>query len=507
MRIFSVQFVSLIGCLNLVRCANNDIVVDLTGLPREAAKLEIRTRFEGKEPKISIVEPATPQFVMSPQEGSDGHLDVEVTAFGKTECTVSKGRAELVWTRGKMRPTHVQLEQKSSEFCPLKITFSGEGRVYSSPLGVDCTTSCGPVMVPAGQPIQLSVNPFPKDYLVDFSGACSSKHTETEHRCTFLPVAASEVVVDVYPKVCPQGDLVRCFAEATGVPTKAKDKAIYSVWSDSLNRAWMASETGSVLQPQSSGGWALQTISQSVEQSKKVNSSPLHSIWGADEKNVWVAGDHGFLAKWDGSAWQPVGNVATVEQDLRAVFGSDANNVWIAGTKAALVAWDGRIWSPQNIPIAETELRAGWTSSPSRVWVVGFGGVVAHKVNGEFFAEKVNDGIDFECIWGDTSGRVWAVGNRNQNVATQGYMGVVYAYDGTAWTMVFQSATTRFHAIWGLSAKDLWVAGDGGKVFRFDGAWRGHSLPASDLLAAFGTGSGNVWSVSSTGQVFHYMPR
>lgn len=104
-------------------------------------------------------------------------------------------------------------------------------------------------------------------------------------------------------------------------------------------------------------------------------------------------------------------------------------------------------------------------------------------------------------VGGSAANAVWAVGGTN--FGTDGTAGVIVRWDGTSWSLVWDSSTAqtgrigRLWDVWSSGPDDAWAVGDGGLVVHWDGAvW---SLVASGTTTTFqgvwGSGADDVWAV------------
>ena len=64
----------------------------------------------------------------------------------------------------------------------------------------------------------------------------------------------------------------------------------------------------------------------------------------------------------------------------------------------------------------------------------------------------------------------------------------------------------RLRAVWGTSSNDVFIAGDGGTILRYDGVrWSAQSVPTSrDLRAIWGRGPTEIYAAGDSGTVLRY---
>lgn len=96
----------------------------------------------------------------------------------------------------------------------------------------------------------------------------------------------------------------------------------------------------------------------------------LRHIWGPEWIDLWAAGDHGTLLRFDGTRWrrQPVPATTT----LRGVWGRSSRDVWVVGDSGTLLHWDGREWERPTSPTSE-DLRAV-REIAGHLYLIGSGG-------------------------------------------------------------------------------------------------------------------------------------
>lgn len=144
--------------------------------------------------------------------------------------------------------------------------------------------------------------------------------------------------------------------------------------------------------------------------------SALHSVWGADDKDIWAVGDSGAVYHWQGSEWQRENTQTFGNYELRSVWGFASDNVWIVGTRGAIFQWDGLSWKQKNI--------------------------------------QTNSSLNLNAIWGDAYNNIWAVGEQ----------GAILRYNGMDWTKQSSSNPANLFAVWGVGPDDVWIVGDSGTV-------------------------------------------
>jgi hypothetical protein len=142
--------------------------------------------------------------------------------------------------------------------------------------------------------------------------------------------------------------------------------------------------------------------------------------------------------------------------------------------------------------------RSGWTFIPivpdlERVvlgddvgWALG--GHTLHRLDGTFHAV----GAPGSWQHGDD---LFALRDRAFVIETEAAL--VHAFDGTGW-QAMPSPIPHPRAMWGASAKALWLVGDG--IARYDGAtWRVAKGVSGPFAAVLGRSEGDVWIAGANG--------
>lgn len=97
----------------------------------------------------------------------------------------------------------------------------------------------------------------------------------------------------------------------------------------------------------------------------------LRAAWGYDDQ-LWVVGEKGMCAHYDGASWD-ISDTGTTST-LDAIFGLAPNDVWAVGENGTALHFDGTHWSPVVTGTSGT-LRAVWGSSSGDVWFGGDAGL------------------------------------------------------------------------------------------------------------------------------------
>jgi hypothetical protein len=318
------------------------------------------------------------------------------------------------------------------------------------------------------------------------------------------------------------------------------------VWARARDDAWAVGAAGTILR------WdgAIWTRYQDAFAGTPTTHD-LAAVWGSGPDDVWAAGTGGTVLHFNGNVWTSLGGAVPTTQDLVAIWGDGPENVWVAGASGALVHWNGSGWF--SAPTGTTEALHGlWGSRSGDVWVVGDDSTTVHW-NGAAWATSplpAFSGVAFSAVGGTAPDDVWVAG-------TMGTWGLMYHFDGQAWTACHidlpvavehiwaiargraftvglagildmrvladgsctdwadPTVLTPVHAIWGSAPDDIWAGGDyagtgGGVMQHWDGqTWQGVAIPttqnvqslwgfaADDVRAVLGTDTVLRWDGSS----------
>jgi hypothetical protein len=187
------------------------------------------------------------------------------------------------------------------------------------------------------------------------------------------------------------------------------------------------------------------------------------SAWGAASGDRFFAGGSlggtapGLALHFDGAAWKDLG--APTTSTLWWVFGLDSKQVWFVGENGTILRWDGSAFSTDTSGVTAT--------------IYG--------------------------IWGAAMNDLWAVGG------VPDASSVALHYDGSAWQTVAGLPPNggAYFKVWGSSATDVFVVGQYGKIFHWDGnTWSPQDSglgPNVSLLTVAGRSSSDIYAVGGTG--------
>lgn len=230
-----------------------------------------------------------------------------------------------------------------------------------------------------------------------------------------------------------------------------------------------------------------------------VLSRTLRAVATVGSSEVWMVGDGGLIARWDGSQMQlpMTGTMA----DLYAVW-AQPSYAMAVGTGGVMARWNGSSWTSTTLPAATGRtLRAVFGTSPSSLWIGGDGGTLLfwNGASATSVPSPVGDAI--YGVWGSAPNNVWAVAER----------GRILHFNGAAWSLDTQGSalsSQSLRAISGIRDSQVYAVGDAGVMLHFNGkSWSALDTGTSrSLYALWVDDAGVVQSVAQGGAIFRYLP-
>jgi hypothetical protein len=225
----------------------------------------------------------------------------------------------------------------------------------------------------------------------------------------------------------------------------------------------------------------------------------LHAVSAVSSSEIWLIGDGGLAARWDGSQLQlPITGTSA---DLQAIWARPSAAL-IVGSGGVLARWNGTSVVSAALPAAMGRtLRAVFGVTPLGAWMGGDGGMLLYwnGTSASAAPSPISDTI--YGIWGSAANNLWAVADR----------GRVLHFDGSAWSIDAQASalsTTALRAIAGSSDTQIYAVGDGGVMLRFDGtSWSALDTGTDRSLSALWIdAAGTVVVAGQMGSIFRYLP-
>jgi hypothetical protein len=267
----------------------------------------------------------------------------------------------------------------------------------------------------------------------------------------------------------------------------------------------------------------------------------IHLIRGRSERDVWVVGALGALARFDGTSWVrselPVGPESPLGRPptLRTLWLRDADEVGVAGfdkvysrglAGPADAGVDPDGWTDRGAPTITPKprfnltlqtLMSGW-AAPGSEWfwlatgslnrpLVTPAGLVRLRVadsttfRGDIPVTRVGA---FAAVHGASADDVWAVGMNGASLRltdASGASPTSEAYD--------TQTRNALYGVWAASASDVWAVGFAGTIRHYVGdplRWEVvPEIPADvQLNSVWGSSASDVWAVGNDAVVLHY---
>lgn len=229
-------------------------------------------------------------------------------------------------------------------------------------------------------------------------------------------------------------------------------------------------------------------------------SGNLYGVWGSAPNDVWVIGDHGLTARWNGCYWRRVESGVTVA--LRGILGLASDNIWVVGgdtasdANAMVIHWDGVSWTPQQ-PAKNGAIQGMftgiWGTSSTNMYAIGTGPagpLIAIGAGGTdwttyvdlFLVDKPSV---YNAIHGIDQTHIYIVGKAANNKCTAGYSppctGQVTTYYSAMKQWIHLQGDSQLigelTAIYAESASKIWFGGAGGFVAGWSGSTVGTNPP------------------------------
>ena len=218
----------------------------------------------------------------------------------------------------------------------------------------------------------------------------------------------------------------------------------------------------------------------------------LYDISGIDGKDIWVVGEKGSMAHWNGAQWLQVHS--GVAATLRTISIRSSDDVWFGGDGGTVLHWNG----------SAIELKAGglpnfqgiWGTAADNLWAVGSGGAIYHYDGQTWSAVQTGFSDDFSSIWGSSDKDIWVVGKD-----TSGYFVTVRWKDGKWSRTQTQESGGAHPSVWGTSAQNVFATLAGGKYLQFHGTppWsnpKSVNLPSDpELVSIDGSSDQDIWAL------------
>lgn len=139
----------------------------------------------------------------------------------------------------------------------------------------------------------------------------------------------------------------------------------------------------------------------------------IFKVHGFADGTVWIVGDGGFTARWDGARFQAFDTGIT--STLFTVHGASADRVFAVGGfgQGEILAFDGSAWVRES-PELIGQMNGVWALDGERAYAAGFNGNILERKNGTWSEVQGNQETlkDLHSIFVDDAGGIWAAGGQ-----------------------------------------------------------------------------------------------
>ncbi|MGQ9757959.1 MAG: YCF48-related protein, partial [Actinomycetota bacterium] len=235
----------------------------------------------------------------------------------------------------------------------------------------------------------------------------------------------------------------------------------------------------------------------------RANQDFIHDLHMIDATHGWAVGRYisayDTIYRFNGNIWEADSLFHRYKVDLNGVTATDTSHAWAVGAGGTVLFNgdfnDTKGWTAQSSGVSSTLLDVDALDS-ARVWAVGDGGTIIHTTDGGDSWQAQNSGVTVKLrgISVLASDNAWAVGDG----------GTILHFDGSSWSQVKPSPTTRdLHSVHALDGSHVWAVGDGGTILFFDGSsWQSQASPVTtNLRGICASGIGSAWAVGESGTV------
>ncbi len=268
----------------------------------------------------------------------------------------------------------------------------------------------------------------------------------------------------------------------SAMPHDLTTATLRSVWGAAHDDVWAVGDNGTILHYDTA--WA---------KSGSFATDKLQSVFGTAPDNVYAVGNSSSVVRFDGSSWQTI-SLGGVDE-LWDVFAFDPTTVFVAGGVGILRKWDGMnftqfnrgsdavlhavvstsagdfafgtegtilnsgpdAWQPSP-PVTNQQLLAAWAYSNDFVVAVGTQGAIVEFDGSDWQAVASPTVMQLRGVWGTSPDHVIAVGDE-----------VLLQRDANSWSVLVQRPGDFFTSVDG-HGSNAYVAGDSGKLIRYDGS-------------------------------------
>ena len=307
------------------------------------------------------------------------------------------------------------------------------------------------------------------------------------------------------------GSLVHGQHGAVTTVGSARPNADYrGVWPVGPDDIWIASPGSSSVQHWQGG--------VAVDAWAAADARAINDVMARSANDIWVVGNRGLAAHYDGSSWKEIDADATT--DLMRVWANAANDVWAVGRTTETAWFDGTHWTVDK-DVTGAGCSSLWGNGSDLLAICQNGDALAALrrfpagmgMLGMWVARAyLNVGVWAKglALWGTKDNHIIVAGS--DGTTGKGFLGT---YTGTLNPLddmgTFQIVTELDdtpNTLWAGSTDDVWVAGQG--IYHWDGsanAPTGSSLHLDNYIYGLaGDSGGSVWAVGEHATILRHAP-
>jgi hypothetical protein len=135
------------------------------------------------------------------------------------------------------------------------------------------------------------------------------------------------------------------------------------------------------------------------------------SIWGSSANDVWAVGSSCNYLRYNGTTWSS-GKIAGCSGSLTAVHGTAANNVWMTSDSLTTAfRWNGTTFDTITTPARGGLL--GVYATPTRTVLISDSGEITHGLPGSFTRSAISPNA-FYTTFGLSADQLWVAGDNSE---------------------------------------------------------------------------------------------
>jgi len=290
--------------------------------------------------------------------------------------------------------------------------------------------------------------------------------------------------------------------------TSGVTENLNAVWGDSATDVFAVGDAGTILH-YNGDNWTLMTSGVTEN---------LNAIWGYSNAPVFAVGDGGTIILYNGKQWSSM--TSGTAYNLKGVWGISASEFFAVGEHGTILHYSPYEWSFMST--SSYDLLAVWNSSPSDVFAVGENRMLQYYDNSYHYYSRIlhydgstwayitiGNGVlygsreplaDLNDVWGSSSSDVFVAGDN----------GMIFHYNGDNWTLMNSNCSRNLKGIWGSSVSDIYAVGDRGAIMHYDGnQWSttkraGNIGATTNFEGIWGSSGSDVFVVGEAGTIVHY---